>query len=234
MLYGSLDSTIAVMNKHGMLVGITEPTLNVALADLLRQHELMALGEAIIHRTAKGVGKKPDVLITVNGIKVILEGKFESSGIETVLEKQCVERIDDGLCEICIGIIYTKVVYTTLAPTMKEVEEKLKKSKFKALVVYLAPSEVQLKFADMEAQLPIGVSKNGWHTVDLEELCDLVRASYTTVVSEDMLGKAVNSFATALQNGAGRLVAAGNPVVLAEQISEIMEIPEVANEEPEE
>jgi len=93
--------------KHSMLVGTTEPTLNVALANLLRQRELMALGEAIIHRTTKGVGKKPDVLITINGIKVILEGKFEASGIETVLEKQCIERIDDGLCEICIGVIYT-------------------------------------------------------------------------------------------------------------------------------
>ena len=222
------------MNKHSMLVGTTEPTLNVALANLLRHRELMALGEAIIHRTTKGVGKKPDVLITINGIKVILEGKFEASGIETVLEKQCIERIDDGLCEICIGVIYTRAVYTTLAPTMKEVEEKLKNSNFKALVVYLAPSDVQMKFDDLESPLPIGVSKTGWHTVGLEELCELVRASYTAVVSEDMLGKAVNSFATALQQGADRLAAAGNPAVLAEQISKIMEIPEAANEEPKE
>jgi hypothetical protein len=105
-----------MMNKHSLLVGITEPTLNVALADLLRQHELMALGEAIIHRTLKGVGKKPDVLITINGIKVILEGKFEASGIETVLEQQCIERIDEGLCEICIGVIYTKGGYLTCPP----------------------------------------------------------------------------------------------------------------------
>jgi len=222
------------MNKHSMLVGITEPTLNVALADLLRQRELMALGEAIIHRTIKGVGKKPDVLITINGIKVILEGKFEASGIETTLEKQCIERIDNGLCEICVGVIYTKAIYATLAPTMKEVEEKLKDSKFKALVVYLAPSDVQMKFDDLQSPLPIGVSKTGWHIVDLEELCELVRASYTAVVSEDMLGKAVNSFAAALQQGADKLVVAGNPAVLAEQISEIMEIPEAASEEPEE
>lgn len=217
-----------------MLVGITEPTLNVALAGLLRQRELMALGEAIIHRTIKGVGKKPDVLITINGIKVILEGKFEASGIEKVLEKQCIERIDNGLCEICIGVIYTNAVYTTLAPTMKDVEEKLKDTKFKALVVYLAPSDVQMKFDDLQSPLPIGVSKTGWHTVDLEELCDLVRASYTAVVSEDMLGKAVDSFATALQQGADKLASTSNPAVLAEQISEIIELPMAANEEPEE
>jgi hypothetical protein len=49
-----------------------------------------------------------------------------------------------------------------------------------------------------------------------------------------MLGKAVSSFAAALQSGADKLVAFGDPAVLAEQISENMEIPEVANEEPEE
>ena len=218
-----------------MLVDNTEPTLNVALAELLQQRELQALGEAVIYKKAKGVGKKPDVLLTVKGVKVIIEGKFAASGIESVLEKQCIERIEDGLCEICIGIIYHKWTPTNLNPTMREVKTNLLKSKFHALIMSVAPIEgQQLTFEHVSRGLPLGLRKTGWHEVDIDQLSSLVRSSYTTVVSEDILGKAVESFANALQNAAEKLVAAGPPDVMATKISEIMEIPEAADEEAEE
>lgn len=225
------------MIRDFLPVDITEPTLNVALALLLRRRELRALGEVVVHRQAKGVGKKPDVLLTVNSVKVIIEGKFAAPGVEPVLEKQCVDRIEDGLCEICIGIIYSKMQPTNLTITMKEVEAELLKSKFQALVMYVAPPETeQLTFESLESGLPRGLKKMGWHKVDINQLADLVRASYTSVVSEDILGKAVESFASALQSVAEKLIASSPADVLATQISKIMEIPEAPreDEEPEE
>jgi hypothetical protein len=59
------------MVKEFLPVQITKPTSNVFLAQLLRKRELQALGEVVVHRQAKGVGKKPDVLLAVNGVKVI-------------------------------------------------------------------------------------------------------------------------------------------------------------------
>jgi len=105
--------------KSSLLVDNSETTLNVALAELLQQRELQALGEAIIHKKSKGVGKKPDVLLTVNGVKIIIEGKFDIPSAEAILDKQCIERIEDGLCEICIGVIYHEWVSISLSPTMK-------------------------------------------------------------------------------------------------------------------
>ena len=223
------------MVKDFLPVEITEPTLNVVLADLLRRRELQALGEVVIHRKAKGVGKKPDVLLTVNGVKVIIEGKFAASGIDSVLEKQCIERIEDGLCEICIGVIYSKMQFTSLATTMREVRSILLKSKFQALVTYVAPAEFeQLSFDYVQSPLPPGLKKMGWHEVDINQMADLVRSSYTSVVSEDILGKAVESFASALQSAAGKLMTSSPPDVLAAKISAIMEIPEAPREEREE
>lgn len=222
------------MIKDLLPVDITEPTLNVALAYLLRRRELLALGEVVVHRQAKGVGKRPDVLLTVNGVKVIIEGKFVSSGIESILEKQCIERIEDGLCEICIGVIYSKMQPTTLIVTMKEVESMLLKSKFQALVSYVAPAEFeQLSLDYVQSPMPPGLKKMGWHEVDINQLADLVRASYTSVVSEDILGKAVESFASALQTAVEKLMTSSPPEVLAAKISTIMEIPEAPHEEPE-
>ena len=223
------------MIKDFLPVEITEPTLNVGLAQLLRKRELQALGEVVVHRQTKGVGKKPDVLLTVNGVKVIIEGKFASSGIESILEKQCIERIEDGLCEICIGVIYTKMQPTSLTTTMKEVESMLLKAKFQALVTYVAPTEFeQLSFNYVQSPMPPGVKKMGWHEVDINRLADLVRASYTSVVSEDILGKAVESFATALQTAVEKLMTSSPPEVLAAKISATMEIPEAPREEREE
>lgn len=223
------------MIKDFLPVEITEPTLNVALAQLLRKRELQALGEVVVHRQAKGVGKKPDVLLTVNGVKVIIEGKFAAPGIESVLEKQCIDRIEDGLCEICIGVIYSKMQPTTLTVTMKEVGSMLLRSKFHALVSYVAPAEFeQLSLDYAQSPMPPGLKKMGWHEVDINQLADLVRASYTSVVSEDILGKAVESFASALQMAVEKLISSSTPEVLAAKISSIMEIPEAPHEEPEE
>jgi hypothetical protein len=223
------------MIKDFLPVDITEPTLNVVLAHLLRRRELLALGEVVVHRQAKGVGKRPDVLLTVNGVKVIVEGKFASSGIESILEKQCIERIEDGLCEICIGVIYSKMQPTTLTVTMKEVESMLLKSRFQALVSYVAPPEFeQLGLDYVQSPVPPGLKQMGWHEVDINQLADLVRASYTSVVSEDILGKAVESFASALQRAVEKLMTSSPPEVLAAKISTIMEIPEAPHEEPEE
>ncbi len=225
------------MIRDFLPVEITEPVLNVTLAELLQRRELRALGEVVIHKKAKGVGKKPDVLLTVNGVKVIIEGKFAAPGVESILEKQCIERIEDGLCEICIGIIYSKLPSINLSPTMPEVKTELLKSKFQALVMYVAPPETeQLTFESLESRLPRGLKKMGWHKVDINQLAELVRSSYTSVVSEDILGKAVESFASALQSAAEKLIASSPADVLATQISKIMEIPEAPreDEEPEE
>lgn len=223
------------MVKSTLLVDNTEATLNVALAELLQQRELQAIGEAIIHKKSKGVGKKPDILLTVNGVKIIIEGKFEIQSAEAILEKQCIERIEDGLCEICIGIIYHNWISTSLNPTMKAVKEQLLKTKFRTIIMSVAPIETaQLTFDNLSTGLPLGLKKTGWQEIDLDQLSNLVRSSYTAVVSEDLLGKAVESFASALQEAALKLIASGSPDALASKISEIMEIPEAADDEPEE
>lgn len=222
------------MPKTQLLLDITEPTLNVILADLLRKRALQALGEVVVHKKAKGVGKKPDVLMTVNGIKVIIEGKFESSGIDTILEKQCIERVEEGISEICIGVLYPEITIPVLSPSMKDVETKLKKTKFKALIIYVAsPDFEQLTLDSINTNCPPGLKRIGWNEVNLNNLADLVRASYTSVIAEDVLGKAVESFANALQSAADKLITSQSPSVLAEQISQVMEIPEVEDEESE-
>ena len=56
---------------------VGEETLNVVLAQLLLKRGLRSLGEARIHGLSV---KKPNVFMVVNGVKVILEGKYRRAG----------------------------------------------------------------------------------------------------------------------------------------------------------
>jgi len=82
----------------------SEPALNVLLAQLLTKRGLLGAAELVV-RQRKEI-RKPDVPILISGIWVILEGKLEKPSAKEELERQCKERIEEGLCDISVGVIY--------------------------------------------------------------------------------------------------------------------------------
>ena len=53
---------------------IREENLNIMLAEILSERGLNALGEVILKKTT-GSRKQPDVMIILNGVRIIIEGK---------------------------------------------------------------------------------------------------------------------------------------------------------------
>jgi len=188
---------------------VSEETLNVVIAQLLLRRGLRSLGEARIH----GLGlRKPDVFMVVNGVKVILEGKYRKLGVKEELEAKCRERIDEGLCEICISVEYPQLPFRALYPTMNDVEKSLLGSKVESNVVWISAE---------------GSRESGWMPVDIDDLATLVRNSYTAIVSEDILGKAVISLASALNMVAEKVVQLPNVDVLVTRVKNAMGLQEV-------
>jgi hypothetical protein len=188
---------------------VSEETLNVVLAQLLLRRGLRSLGEARIH----GLGiRKPDVFMVVNGVKVILEGKYRQVGVKELLEGKCRERIDEGLCEICISVVYPRLWISSLYPNMNDVEKSLLGAKVESNVVWIAPE---------------GSRESGWMSVNIDELATLVRNSYTSVVSEDMLGKAVLSLSRALGFVAEKIVQIPRVEVIVSRVKDAMGLFEV-------
>ena len=197
------------MVKGANLSVVSEETLNVVLAQLLLRRGLRSLGEARIH----GIGlRKPDVFMVVNGVKVILEGKYRKLGVKEELEAKCEERIDEGLCEICISVEYPQLSFRALYPNMDDVERSLLSSKVESNVVWISAE---------------GSRESGWMQVDVDELATLVRNSYTSIVSEDMLGKAVVSLASALNMVSEKVVQLPNVDVLVTRVKNAMGLQEV-------
>ncbi len=86
------------------LFGISEIAVNTTLAAMLCDLGYLAGGEIVTR--ARSQIRKPDVLIQLSGMRVILEGKLDKPTARAELEAQCKERIDDELCEVSIGIVY--------------------------------------------------------------------------------------------------------------------------------
>jgi len=188
---------------------VSEETLNVVLAQLLLRRGLRSLGEARIH----GLGlRKPDVFMVVNGVKVILEGKYRKPDVKEEFEVKCRERIDEGLCEICISVEYPQLSFEALYPAMDDVEKSLLGSKVESNVVWISAE---------------GSRESGWMLVGIDELATLVRNSYTSIVSEDMLGKAVTSLAGALNVVAEKVVQLPNVDVLVTRVKNAIGLQEV-------
>jgi hypothetical protein len=79
-------------------MGLREENLNVVLAELLAERGLKALGEVVLRK--KGGRPEPDVLIDLNGVRIVIEGK--KPGMWDTLVEQCKERLDNNVCDLVV------------------------------------------------------------------------------------------------------------------------------------
>jgi hypothetical protein len=170
-------------------MSVREENLNVELASLLVERGLNAIAEVKLH-----VGKQrklPDVLMVVNGVNVILEGKYDSPSAREILRNQCKQRIDKGLAEVAVGIIYdANQISTILIADQKQIRNRLKKMPLVVKIWKLGQEN--------ESESP---DELGWNTVTLDELVSIIRDAVHSVASEDVLAKAVEK----IENGVDRM-----------------------------
>ncbi|MBS7615114.1 hypothetical protein KEJ18_05225 [Candidatus Bathyarchaeota archaeon] len=83
-------------------MSIREENLNVMLSELLTEKGLKALGEVIL-RKRKG-RFEPDVLIELNGVRIVIEGK--KAGLWNELVEICQNRLDNNVCDLCMMVEY--------------------------------------------------------------------------------------------------------------------------------
>lgn len=82
-----------------------EENLNVMLAELLAERGLRALGELVLRRGGKR--PEPDVLIELNGVRIVVGGK--KPGAWNDLVRQCEERLDNNVCDLRVMVEYSNI-----------------------------------------------------------------------------------------------------------------------------
>ncbi len=107
-----------------------EETINTSLALALAHYGLMAEAEIIsnIHATKK----LPDVFFNLDGLDVILEGKFARPNAEAESYQQIHQRLNLGLAHLAIAVIYPENLRTT---NTSEVRNILQHTQFRYFIV---------------------------------------------------------------------------------------------------
>jgi hypothetical protein len=158
-----------------------ETRLNVLLARLLStEFGLRAMSEHISHRD------RPDMLIYVNGIKVILEGSYSRQDAENDIRR----RINEGFGDIGVALYYKRKFPTNL--TDAELEVELRKSIFEirlivpqdisnTLLTYLTNKKIASKWI------------TDWMDAKVTDLVQILNEAIQFIISEEDVIQIINN-----------------------------------------
>ena len=150
-----------------------EEVLNVLLAQNLYQYGVQADPETI-HSKHKEL---PDVIFSFRGLRCVIEGKYaDVSGARTVVQGQAMSRIDTGLAQIGIAVIYPK---------------ELRGRPFANLRADLADAE--LEFAIMSE-----AAKPTWQSGKLGTLLEVLRHAQKLIARDDTVQEIASELSSRL------------------------------------
>ena len=188
-----------------------EESLNVSLAELLAERGLRALGEVSLRGPSRG---SPDVLMVVNGVRIVLEGKRPGHRAELV--RQAVKRIEDGVCEVAVIVEYVEVPLSGLVVDQRGVKEALARATFNVGVVTLAEAPGLERFLGGGRRPEVAMFEGA----DFHDLVTVVMQAYERAVSEDLFGPVVARMEETLRRFSARLA----DRVDAERLREALEL----------
>jgi hypothetical protein len=193
-----------------------EENLNVVLAELLAERGLNALGEVILKK--RGKRTEPDVLLLLNGVRIVIEGK--KFGMWGQLVSKCVERVDDNVCDLCVMVEYADIRSEKLTLTQSDIKQMLLKSRFNiGFVSYLDRATLGKPSSQPEK----------YENVSFDDLITYLMAAYNRVVREDIIEPVVRRMDEVLSEFASKAA----PLVDLERLKEALELREKEGEDVE-
>jgi len=155
---------------------VREEALNVLLAELLAEKGLKALGEVVLK---KGY---PDVLLDVNGVRIIIEAK--KVGKKDELRRNCEARLDNGMCDICVMVEYAELNVKSISPTVSDLKEALLKGKYNVgFMTYIDRIGLEKWLTDFKPRMKSDFYAN----IDFQEFVTYLMSVYEYTVEEDIV-----------------------------------------------
>ncbi len=95
-----------------------EESVNTQLAMILAHHGVIAESETV-QRSGK---HRPDVMFTLGGLRVIIEGKFSGTpDAEKAVLSDALRRVETGICHIAVALVYPEELRTVSTPQLAEI-----------------------------------------------------------------------------------------------------------------
>jgi hypothetical protein len=150
--------------------GFREEVLNVLLAQLLNERGLVTTPESAV-RSVEDARRLPDVLVVFQGLRLVIEGKYDGAPAANAVLTQATERVEQGVAHIGVAVLYPS---------------RLANVAFDDLPTELATSELNIAICTEEGS-------KGWSQGDLDFLGDLLRRAFDEIVEEDVVTAAVEA-----------------------------------------
>lgn len=189
---------------------VREEVLNVVLADLLSKKGLLSIPEGIRPATVLRKRRHPDVTIAdLFGARIVIEGRFgNGSTVRGGLTRDAKRRVEEGISPICMAVIYPKALRS---------------------VSSLPDLRRGMRASEYEIRIISEGSDGSWSKGPLDHITDILRRSYELLVSEDVVVRAVEEIATAIEAASGLLI--GAPAA-PPKLREILGIPKDESPDP--
>jgi len=190
--------------------GFREEVLNVALASLLDKRGLVSVPEEI-RQSSKGK-RLPDVtVVDYLGIRTTIEGRIaDVAGVESSLAADASRRVDEGISQICIAVIYPSSLRNST--TFEQLQEAMRSCMLRLRV-----------FTEGE--------RGDWTEASVDGLADVLRRAYDSLVRQDVLDAAVVELGNAIEDSCDGLL---ESPASAEILREILELKATSSKSEEE
>jgi hypothetical protein len=191
-------------------MSLREENLNVVLAELLAERGLKALGEVVLRK--RGGRPEPDVLIDLNGVRIVIEGK--KPGMWDALVEQCKERLDNNVCDLCVMVEYADVKLRKLVPDQLDVRDALLRGRFNVGFISYVDR------AGLDKWTGVAPKPEKYVNIGFDELLTYLMSAYSRVVREDIIGPVIKRMNEVLDEFAVKVSTAIN----VERLREVLEL----------
>jgi len=191
---------MSAKNRH------REEVINTYLAILLTRHGVNAEAETIHHAG----GSRPDVMFTMGGLRVIIEGKFSDvPDADTVVLGDATRRIATGICHIAVALVYPKALRTASTASL---ESDLSGSRLRFLII----SEAE---------------QTGWSEATPSEILASLRRVQESLIKDDIVAESARKLSERIEDIASLW---GGLPAICDRLSSLLGMPKKRGETPEE
>jgi len=198
-------------------MSVREENLNVTLAELLAEKGLKALGEVILRK--RGARPEPDVLVELNGVRIVLEGK--KPGMWDTLVANCQDRLDNNVCDLCVMVEYADYKVRKLLPNQADIKESLLSSRFN--IGFLS----YVDRAGLDKWTGVPSKPEQYRDVGFDDLLTYLMSAYSRVVSVDIIEPVIKKMNEVLGDFAVKL----STTVNIERLKNVLELKETEEKE---
>lgn len=215
------------MTPRGLERGYRQEVLNVLLAQLLQERDLIVAPEQIQHFTQES-RRMPDVLVDFQGLRMAIEGELAqgSRGATVAAERQASQaafkRVEQGIAHIGVALVYPGTLRTI---SFDKLKAELAKARLRFAIV---TESYQQQLSLFPGKEPVQFAEG-----NLEVLAEALRRAYEQLIEDEVLERAIAALEASIEEFTAALSSQPAATERFKSALELKELPKEGAEEDE-